>query len=122
MLGVTAAEILTSWWNHRNNSSPPPKIYLFNRRIHHGEIGTLLALFSLLLKVIPVPSSALTILLGMGIGLAKDDYRDIFTWFQLTQRENANRKQKQSGLPKHDVERISEQVKQQWHDAHNDNR
>jgi hypothetical protein len=58
----------------------------------------------------------------MGIGLAKDDYRDIFTWFQLTQRENANHKQKQSGLPKHDVERIWEQVKQQWHDAHIDNR
>jgi uncharacterized membrane protein len=86
-LGITAAEILTSWWNRRNDSSPPPKIYLFNRRIHHGEIGTLLALFSLLFKAIPVPSPAVTILLGIGIGLAKDDYRDITNWFRLPQRE-----------------------------------
>ena len=121
MLGISAAEILASWWNRRNNSSPPPKIYLFNRRIHHGEIGSILALSSLLLKVIPAPSSALTLLLGMGIGLAKDDYRDIMTWFRLTKREDANRKQIQPGLPKHEEERIWELVKQQWHDD-DDNR
>jgi hypothetical protein len=120
-MGITAAEILASWWNHRNNHSPSPKIYLFNRRIHHGEIGTILALFSLLLKRTPFPSSALTLLLGMGIGLAKDDYRDIMTWFRLTKREDADRKQNQPGLPKHEEERIWELVKRRWHDD-DDNR
>jgi hypothetical protein len=120
-MGIAAAEILASSWNHRSNSSPPPKIYLFNRRIHHGEIGTILALFSLLLKRTPFPSSALTLLLGMGIGLAKDDYRDIMTWFRLTKREDADRKQNQPGLPKHEEKRIWELVKRQWHDD-DDNR
>ena len=121
MLGITAAEILTSWWNRRNNPSPPPKIYFFNRRIHHGEIGSILALSSLLLKAIPAPSSALTLLLGLGIGLAKDDYRDIMTWFRLTKREDVDRKQTQPGLQKHEEERIWELVKRQWHDD-DDNR
>jgi hypothetical protein len=116
ILGITAAEILTSWWNRRNDSSPPPKIYLFNRRIHHGEIGTLLALFSLSLKVIPIPSAALMILLGMGLGLAKDDYRDITAWFRLAQRENGIRKQNRPGPLKHEDERIWEQLKRRWYD------
>ena len=111
MLGITAAEILTSWWNRRNNPSPPPKIYFLNRRIHHGEIGSILALSSLLLKVIPAPSSALTLLLGLGIGLVKDDYRDIMTWFRLTKREDVDRKETQPSLHKHEEERIWELVK-----------
>ena len=48
MLGVTAAEILTSYWNSKHNIVAPPKVYVFNRRVHHGEIGALLAVLFVL--------------------------------------------------------------------------
>ena len=86
MLGVTAAEILMSYWNFRYRSSHPPKVYAFNRRIHHAEIGALLALSSLFLRSTPVASIA-AILTGIGIGLVKDDHADIAEWFKLKKNE-----------------------------------
>ena len=86
MLGVTAAEILMSYWNFRYRSSHPPKVYVFNRRIHHGEIGALLALSSLFLRSTPVASIA-AILTGIGIGLVKDDRADIVEWFRLKKKD-----------------------------------
>jgi hypothetical protein len=86
ILGITAADILTSYWNFRYNSSYPPKIYAFNRRIHHGEIGALLALSSLFLRTTPAASVA-AILTGIGIGLVKDDCADIMEWFRLKKKE-----------------------------------
>lgn len=88
MLGLTAAEILTSYWNFKYRSSYPPKVYAFNRRIHHGEIGVLLALSSLFLRrSIPIASLA-AILTGIGIGLVKDDRADIVDWFRQRKKEN----------------------------------
>jgi hypothetical protein len=86
ILGITAAEILTSYWNSRYNPSYPPKIYAFNRRIHHGEIGALLALSSLFLRTTPAASVA-AILTGIGIGLVKDDCADIMEWFRLKKKK-----------------------------------
>jgi hypothetical protein len=87
MLGVTAAEILTSYWNFRYRSSYPPKVYTFNRRIHHGEIGALLALSSLFLRRSTPVASVAAILTGIGIGLVKDDRADIADWFRLKKKE-----------------------------------
>jgi hypothetical protein len=97
-LGVTAAEILTSYWNFRYRSSHPPKVYAFNRRIHHGEIGALLALSSLFLRrSVPVASIA-AILAGIGIGLVKDDRADIVKWFRLEKKEiEINREEQKDG-------------------------
>ena len=87
MLGLTADEILTSYWNFRYRSSYPPKVYAFNRRIHHGEIGALLALSSLFLRRSTPIASVAAILTGIGIGLVKDDRADIADWFRLKKEE-----------------------------------
>jgi hypothetical protein len=89
ILGITAAEILTSYWSSRYGSSSahPPKIYAFNRRIHHGEIGTILALSSLFLRGATPAASVAAIFTGIGIGLVKDDHADIMEWFRLKKKE-----------------------------------
>jgi hypothetical protein len=89
ILGVTAAEILTSYWSsrYRSTSPHPPKIYAFNRRIHHGEIGTILALSSLFLRGATPAASVAAIFTGIGIGLVKDDHADIKEWFRLKKKE-----------------------------------
>ncbi|HET7147306.1 MAG TPA: hypothetical protein VFI73_02295 [Candidatus Nitrosopolaris sp.] len=98
MIGTTAAEILTSYWHSRHNQSLPPKVYFFNRRIHHGEIGALLGLSSLFLRGTSVPTvTVAAILTGMGMGLVKDDYLDIMDWFKLTKK---NVDQKQVRIPR----------------------
>ena len=56
ILGLTLAEAITNYWNYRNSTShggsrhSPQKVYFFNRRVHHGQIGVLL-LLSLFLEV-----------------------------------------------------------------------
>ena len=61
-LGSTIADMLTSYWNSKEN---PSKMYLFNRRVHHGTIGALLGL-SGLYKNNPM---IMDILSGLGAGL-----------------------------------------------------
>ena len=97
ILGITAAEVLTSYWSSRYRSSHPPKIYAFNRRIHHGEIGTILALSSLFLRTATPAASVAAILTGIGIGLAKDDRADIMEWFRLRKRERDIDQDQQKG-------------------------
>ncbi len=87
ILGITAAEILTSYWSSRYRSSHPTKIYAFNRRIHHGEIGTILALSSLFLRGATPAASVAAIFTGIGVGLVNDDHADIMQWFRLKKKE-----------------------------------
>jgi hypothetical protein len=61
----------------------PGKAYIFNRRVHHGEIGSLLGLSNLFKKSQPVPTGLLS---GLGEGLAKDDYNDRKEWFTFKKR------------------------------------
>ncbi len=113
MIGTTAAEILTSYWHSRHN--PSPKVYFFNRRIHHGEIGAVLGLFSLFLRGTSFPAAtAAAILTGMGIGLVKDDYLDIMDWFKLTKKKNVD--QKQTRIPTTTQEK--EQIKVRVNERH----
>ncbi|HJT86136.1 MAG TPA: DUF892 family protein [Nitrososphaeraceae archaeon] len=73
-IGSAVADILTSYWNSQEN---PSKVYLFNRRVHHGTIGALLGLSSLY-KTNPLVTGILS---GLGAGLQKDDSKDSKEWF-----------------------------------------
>jgi len=119
MIGTTAAEILTSYWHSRHNQSPPPKVYFFNRRIHHGEIGALLGLSSLFLRGTSFPAAAAAaILTGIGIGLVKDDYLDIMDWFKLTKKNNVDQKQERIPTTKQEKEQVTVKVNER-HDTCN---
>jgi hypothetical protein len=80
MLGLAAAELLIHYWKSKET---PSEVYIFGRRIHHGEIGALLSLSSLLLGKVPIPTAALGILAGVGTALIKDDLADIKEWFRF---------------------------------------
>jgi ferritin-like metal-binding protein YciE len=43
-IGSAISDIITSYWNSKEN---PSKLYIFNRRVHHGTIGALLGLSAL---------------------------------------------------------------------------
>lgn len=91
ILGMTVAEFLTSYWNSMHNSMPPPQVYVLNRRIHHGELGALLAISSLFLRMSSLPSATIGILAGVGFGLLKDDIADIGEWFKLRKEKKDKR-------------------------------
>jgi ferritin-like metal-binding protein YciE len=80
-LGSSIADILTSSWNSKEN---PSKVYIFNRRVHHGAIGALLGLSNLYEKQ-PIITGILS---GLGAGLAKDDYNDFREWFLFKKKED----------------------------------
>ena len=80
-LGSAVADMLTSQWNSQEN---PSKVYLFNRRVHHGAIGALLGLSSVYKKN-PLVTGILS---GLGAGLKKDDYKDSKEWFLFRKKED----------------------------------
>jgi ferritin-like metal-binding protein YciE len=80
-LGSAVADMLTSYWNSQEN---PSKVYLFNRRVHHGAIGALLGLSSVYKKN-PLVTGILS---GLGAGLQKDDYKDSKEWFLFRKKED----------------------------------
>ena len=80
-IGSAIADILTSYWNSKQD---PSKVYIFNRRVHHGAIGALLGL-SALYKKQPMITGILS---GLGAGLAKDDYNDVKEWFLFKKRDD----------------------------------
>jgi hypothetical protein len=81
--GLSIAKLLTSYWNSQQK---PGKAYIFNRRVHHGEIGSLLGLSNLFKKSQPLPSGILS---GLGEGLAKDDYGDVKEWFMFKKKDTS---------------------------------
>lgn len=81
-VGSAVADMLTSYWNSQDN---PSKVYLFNRRVHHGTIGALLGLSSSIYKKNPLVTG---ILLGLGAGLKKDDSKDSKEWFLFRKKED----------------------------------
>jgi hypothetical protein len=80
--GSSIAKLITSSWNSQEK---PGKAYLFNRRVHHGGIGSLLGLSNLLKKSQPIPTGILS---GLGEGLAKDDYADRDEWFKFEKKHD----------------------------------
>jgi hypothetical protein len=81
-LGMSIAKLITYSWNSQEK---PGKVYLFNRRVHHGGIGSLLGLSNLLKKSQPIPTGILS---GLGEGLAKDDYADRNEWFKFEKKHD----------------------------------
>ena len=80
-IGLTIAKLLTSSWSSQQR---PPKIHLFDRRVHHGEIGALLRLSILCTENTPIPAE---ILAGIGSGLVKDDHADMKEWFTFKKKK-----------------------------------
>jgi hypothetical protein len=78
--GSSIGRIATNIWNSQKN---PGKAYIFNRRVHHGEIGVLLGLSSLFKKSRP---DAAGVLSGLGEVLSQDDIADKKEWFQFKRR------------------------------------
>jgi hypothetical protein len=71
----TAQTLVTSW----NSQSNPPKVYVLDRRIHHGEVGFLAGLAGIL-KNDPYWT-------GFGARLALDDIHDSKEWFTFKKRD-----------------------------------
>jgi len=86
-VGSAVADMLTSQWNSQEN---PSKVYLFNRRVHHGAIGALLGLSSLYKKN-PLITGILS---GLGAGLQKDDSKDSKEWFLFRKKEDEREENK----------------------------
>ena len=87
-LGSAVADMLTSYWNSQKS---PSKVYVFNRRVHHGAIGALLGLSSTLYKNNPIVTGILS---GLGTGLQKDDYNDSKEWFLFKKKEDDSKENK----------------------------
>jgi hypothetical protein len=79
IIGLAVSEITTYYWKKKH----PYKIYFFDRRIHHGEIGLLLLCILSLGKISPVLCS---FIIGCGLGLVKDDVHDKSEWFKFQKR------------------------------------
>jgi len=83
-LGMSIAKLITYSWNSQEK---PGKVYLFNRRVHHGGVGSLLGLSDLFKRFQPIPSGILS---GLGEGLVKDDYADRDEWFKFEKKKDDN--------------------------------
>jgi hypothetical protein len=79
-VGSSIAKLITSSWNSQDK---PGKVYIFNRRVHHGGVGSLLGLSNLFKKSQPIPTGILS---GLGEGLAQDDYADRDEWFKFEKK------------------------------------
>jgi hypothetical protein len=80
--GSSIAGTITSKWNSQGN---PGKVYVANRRVHHGGIGSAMKLSKHLKKSEPIVTGVLS---GIGEGLAKDDYADKKEWFKFRKKED----------------------------------
>jgi hypothetical protein len=75
-------KIVTNLWNSQKK---PGKAFIFNRRVHHGEIGILLGLSNLFKKSRPGIAGNLS---GLGEVLSQDDIADKDEWFKFKKKED----------------------------------
>ena len=101
--GSSIGRIATDIWNSQKN---PGKAYIFDRRVHHGEIGVLLGLSNLFRKSRP---DAAGVLAGLGEALSQDDIADKKEWFQFKRREIKPNSEKAVEEAKHDTDRVESQ-------------
>jgi hypothetical protein len=99
-VGSSIGRIATNIWNSQTN---PGKAYIFNRRVHHGEIGILLGLSNLFRKSRP---DAAGVLSGLGDSLSQDDIADKEEWFKFKKKENAGHLEISGGQTKQDGDSI----------------
>jgi hypothetical protein len=79
IVGLAVSQITIRYWKKKY----PSKVYLFERRIHHGEIGVLLLCIISMGKISPMLSS---FVIGCGLGLMKDDLQDRSKWFKFQKK------------------------------------
>ncbi len=80
--GSSIGKIVTNLWNSQKK---PGKAFVFNRRVHHGEIGILLGLSNLFKKSRPGTAGVLS---GLGEVLSQDDIADKDEWFKFKKKED----------------------------------
>ena len=80
-LGESIGDIITSRWNYQKK---PGKVYIKNRRVHHGEIGTSMGIAGAFKDSDPIISGILS---GIGRALVKDDIVDKEKWFTFKKKE-----------------------------------
>src|SRR6476620_6546894 len=80
--GASIAKILTSKWNSQKK---PGKVYVGNRRVHHGAVGSIMNLSNAFKKDEPTVTGIIS---GIGEGLVKDDYKDEDEWFKFNKKED----------------------------------
>ncbi len=78
--GSSIGKIVTNLWNSQKK---PGKAFVFNRRVHHGEIGILLGLSNLFKKSRPGTAGVLS---GLGEVLSQDDIADKDEWFKFKKK------------------------------------
>jgi hypothetical protein len=81
--GSSIGRIVTNIWNSQKN---PGKAYIFNRRVHHGEVGILLGLSNFFKKCRP---DAAGVLSGLGEALSRDDIADKGEWFKFKKKKDS---------------------------------
>jgi hypothetical protein len=79
IVGLAVSQITIRYWKKKY----PSKVYLSERRIHHGEIGVLLLCIISMGKISPMLSS---FVIGCGLGLMKDDLQDRSKWFKFQKK------------------------------------
>jgi hypothetical protein len=79
IVGLAVSQITIRYWKKKY----PSKVYLFERRTHHGEIGILLLCIISMGKISPMLSS---FVIGCGLGLMKDDLQDRSKWFKFQKK------------------------------------
>lgn len=81
-IGESIGDLITSKWNSQKK---PGKVYIKNRRIHHGEVGTSMGIADAFKDSDPIISGILS---GIGKGLVKDDIADKHKWFTFKKKED----------------------------------
>ena len=79
IVGFAISEITMHYWKKKYRL----KVYLFERRIHHGEIGVILLSILSIGKIPPILSS---FVIGCGLGLIRDDLQDKSKWFKFQKK------------------------------------
>ena len=81
-IGEFIGDLITSKWNSQKK---PGKVYIKNRRIHHGEVGTSMGIADAFKESEPIISGILS---GIEKGLVKDDIADKHKWFTFKKKED----------------------------------
>jgi len=85
-LGESIGDAITSKWNSQKK---PGKVYIKNRRVHHGEVGTTMGIADAFKDYSPIISGILS---GIGKGLVKDDIADKDKWFTFKKKKDEEKK------------------------------
>ena len=88
-IGEFIGDAITSKWNSQKK---PGKVYVKNRRVHHGEVGTTMGISEAFKDSDPTITGIIS---GIGKGLIKDDIADKEKWFTFKKKEEEESGEKQ---------------------------